>query len=74
MQHIFQGLHCWIEACGERQPFKSNSLTSILRFASREHWKDSAHWGQTMTKAIDLRKIVKAIKRKANFKLGDSMS
>jgi hypothetical protein len=50
------------------------NLTAILPFASREHWKDGAHWDQTMTKAIDLGKIVKAIKRKANFKLGDSMS
>lgn len=33
-----------------------NSLTAIQRFAGREQRKDSDHWDQPMTKAIDLGK------------------
>ena len=68
MQHIFQGLHGWIEACMERQLLKSNRL----RFGA---WRPvncgrpSNHLDQTMTKAYRSAKIVKAIKRKPRFKL-----
>jgi hypothetical protein len=51
-----------MEACGERQPMKSNSLR--FGVAGCELWKASDHSEQTITKAYRSGKIVKAIKRK----------